>query len=346
MNDFTASEIEQLLQRLNQLEAQAATRSDEIEELRQASASSSRTTSPHIYEPKIADPEPFSGDRSKLMNFISQCRLKFAGQPSRFPTELAKIHYTGSYLRQQAYSWFEPMLALSQTTSIMPSEFESFEVFATALKTVYGDPDIVASSERELHRLHQTTSVSQYTAEFRRLQQYVEWNDPALADCFYRGLKDNVKDRIAEQGRPKAFLELVHLAINIDARIWERLVEKKANAAFHRQPSTFMSPRPQQRQMPSSYGGPTPMELDVLRTQTGPLTAAERQYRKEKNLCYYCGKGGHSIRDCPSTPGQKPSGTMLRPRLSETSAFESPASNFLFELPDAEVHTAKEFTQE
>ena len=34
-------------------------------------------------EPVIADPEPFNGDRLKLQNFLSKCRLKFAAQPSR-----------------------------------------------------------------------------------------------------------------------------------------------------------------------------------------------------------------------------------------------------------------------
>jgi hypothetical protein len=60
---------------------------------------------------KIANPEYFKGDRLLLANFLSQCKLKFAGEPSKFPDDKSKIFFAGSYLREGPYSWFQPLLA-------------------------------------------------------------------------------------------------------------------------------------------------------------------------------------------------------------------------------------------
>src|SRR5438874_1074378 len=37
-------------------------------------------------EPKCADPGPFKDDKKELTTFLVKCRLKFEGEPSRFPT--------------------------------------------------------------------------------------------------------------------------------------------------------------------------------------------------------------------------------------------------------------------
>jgi hypothetical protein len=63
------------------------------------------------------------------------------------------------------------------------------------------------------------------------------------------------------------------------------------------------TPRPS----PSPTLGPTPMDIDAAYTRPrGPLTLAERQRRKDNNLCFYCGSAVHSFNDCPnrrSRPG-------------------------------------------
>lgn len=179
-------------------------------------------------EPKIADPEPFDGNRLQLLNFLSKCRLKFMGQPSRYPNENSKILYAGSRLAEPVYSWFQPLLAAaSDDNQPMPSEFASFETFAKALTEIYGDPNLEATSERQINALEQTTSVAKYIAEFQRLRQYIKWEEAALMDRFYRGLKGSVKDEIARVGRPPTLKALQDFASRFDARMQERLLEKR-----------------------------------------------------------------------------------------------------------------------
>jgi len=174
------------------------------------------------YEPKIADPEPFNGNRLQLPNFLAKCRLKFSGQPSQFTSEKAKVYYAGSRLAEPAFSWFQPLLATAEDPeSDTPPELTSFQTFAQSLMNTYGDPNLEATSEREIKTLVQTTLVSQYKAEFQRLHQYIKWNESALLDRFYSGLKDKLKDEITQIGRPTALKDLQDLATRLDARFYE-----------------------------------------------------------------------------------------------------------------------------
>ena len=207
----------------NQLQAQAA----EIAALQSASAN---TTSPASTEPKIADPEPFGGERAALHNFLSKCRLKFAGQPSRFNKEEKKIFYAGALLKGVAYSWFQPLLTRLQEGNPVP-EFATFQTFADALTRMYGDPNLEATSERLLNKLKQTGSAAWYLAEFQRLSQYIRWNDSALYNRFYEGLTDDIKDEIAKYGRPKTLVDLQNFATSLDGRMYDRYLEKRDAAS-------------------------------------------------------------------------------------------------------------------
>jgi hypothetical protein len=56
----------------------------------------------------------------------------------------------------------------------------------------------------------------------------LEWNDEALADKYYQGLKNNIKDnitRIAKQS--DTLLVMIEVAVKIDNRIYERRMERR-----------------------------------------------------------------------------------------------------------------------
>src|SRR5271155_4701898 len=182
-------------------------------------------------EPKIPDPPMFSGERKELLSFLTKCQIKFDGQPSRFPDERSKILYTGSRLEGPAFSWFQPLIAPDSTGSVKPTppELASFKAFSDALTVIYGDPNLEATAVREIRRLHQTGSAAEYAARFESKKQYLKWNDEAFRDQFYLNLKDDVKDEIAPVGKPKTYLDLKNLAIRLDARLYERRLERSGS---------------------------------------------------------------------------------------------------------------------
>jgi hypothetical protein len=81
------------------------------QELKQNLATLQATTSTATFkEPKINQPEPFSGDRAKTRSFLVQVELVFLSHASRFLNDRSKTLYVGSFLRGPAASWFSPLL--------------------------------------------------------------------------------------------------------------------------------------------------------------------------------------------------------------------------------------------
>src|SRR5579859_1833357 len=80
-------------------------------------------------------------------------------------------------------------------------------------QTTLWDPNQVATAERRLHTLRQTGSTATYSAKFEEERQYIIWNDPALRNQYYTGLKDDVKDQIVLAGKPDTLPNLKALVI-------------------------------------------------------------------------------------------------------------------------------------
>ena len=339
---ITKGELAQLSLAFNSCKAmaeQVQSLATEIAQLRLLSPTGPRTTA--IPVPKILQPDPFTGDRLELDTYLTRCQHVFLTQPSLFLTEQHKVLYAASYLKGAAYSWMKPLVQEYAKGLIVPVEFTSFQQYSESLTRMYGDPDIVKSMTRELNALGQTSSVSAYASEFRRLQAYIAWNDQALFDRFYNGLRDNVKDGLVhENPRPVLLETLMAAALRIDARIYERILERKATSSANtrpvstprqttaNRPTTSQAPASVMPQYASSSTKPvthdttTPMELDHQRI---PLTPDEKrrrvEYRKLHGLCLYCGDDQHLLVGCPTAP--KPGD----PRYREPHA-RTPAPSF------------------
>ncbi|KAF4305057.1 hypothetical protein GTA08_BOTSDO06181 [Botryosphaeria dothidea] len=154
-----------------------------------STVSSLETPRPRI--PKVSDPEPFKGERTRFQNFATQLQLKFASDLSAFTTDIAKITYAGSYLRDAAYTWFAPYVSASNGSV----DFDNYEVFYQALKAAFDDPDAYATAERSLLALKQDNSCSLTTHGFLSLITTLVGRENAVKIHYFRlGLKENLKD--------------------------------------------------------------------------------------------------------------------------------------------------------
>src|SRR5579859_634637 len=139
----------------------------------------------HAPEPKIPDPPMFNGDRKELLPFLTKCQLKFEGQPSRFQNERSKVLYASTWLEGPAFNWFQSyikMWPIDTPSDLAPADIRNWKIFQQSLIWVYGDPNLEATAEQELHCLKQTTSVADYAARFESHKQYLSWNDVAFRD--------------------------------------------------------------------------------------------------------------------------------------------------------------------
>src|SRR5579859_6680633 len=86
-------------------------------------------------EAEGADPPTFTGSQKDLEGWITVCRLRFVGQPSKFDTEEKKVIFASTFMRGPPMSWFQPVInAFSiRGNSNPPPEFQSFETFVQSI---------------------------------------------------------------------------------------------------------------------------------------------------------------------------------------------------------------------
>lgn len=106
---------------------------------------------------------------------------------------------------------------------------------------------------------------------------------------YYEGLKNHIKDKFARTKLPTTYQEMVRTAIQIDSRMYDRFRE---TGRFPRNAANTAQPR-------NSLPLGDPMDLDANQRRTPRLAPEEEQRRREKGLCFHCGKHGHISRNCP-----------------------------------------------
>jgi hypothetical protein len=275
-----------------------------------------RTASPapvKVQEPKVKDPETFHGQRDSLNAFITECELVFELQPSRFGDDRTRVSYMISLLRGT------PLLAVRPLLSFVPRPYflDNHRLFIEYLQTNYGDPDEKGTARRKLKNLRQTTSASAYFAEFQQYIAILGWVDQdPIIDKALDGLKPYLKDEVARSGhRPNTLSELITFIIPLDNRLYEREQEKRYETR-NAIPRATTNARPTQStsNMTSvtsatftprltNFADTKPTTANHTRTTgsapRGPLPDAEKQRRRDQNLCLYCAEQGHSATDCP-----------------------------------------------
>jgi hypothetical protein len=269
-------------------------------------------------EAKINAPETFDGENaSQLRNFLTQVRLVFDLQPSRYPTDAIKVKYASSYLRGPAFSWIQPYLDMEDP----PIWLDDFSLFIAEITNIFGDPDLIGSATRNLRKLRQTGSVASYVSEFRRHSTLLSWGEQALNSQFLDGLNGSIKDELARSARPTELKTLIETAVRIDIRLRERDLERGETS----KPST-PPPRKNLRAhaTPTTVGNPraNPVERVSTRPAFQRLSDKQKDYRRSNNLCMYCGAQGHAARECPISPTNS-----SRPVRATRTAFATPRTS-------------------
>ena len=276
-------------------------------------------------EAKGADPPTFTGSQKDLEGWITACRLRFAGQPSKFDTEEKKVIFASTFMRGPPMSWFQPVINTfsMRGSSDPPPEFQSFETFVRSIRTLYGDPNLQRNSETAIRFLQQDNrSVAEYISRFAVHSQHTKYDDPSLASYFYNGLDDAIKDELATR-EWTTLKELQTMSTRLDARARERKFEKEqetkscnrsttsGNNPPRREDGTFLPtkpaawvPAPRLTPIPASAttlpaptaDGSMLMELDSQRRVE--ISAEEKARCMRENRCFECKIVGHNARKC------------------------------------------------
>ena len=250
-------------------------------------------------DPKITPPPEFSGKISEYRNFIAQCALTFTMRPNTYDDDQRKVLFVISRLRSTALSWARDIVEKENH----PLRHD-YDAFKTTLSNIYLDQNYRESCENKLNALKQTKSAASYSVEFATLSAPLTLNDEALCLNFYRGLHDDIKDRMAIFGRASTYDALVKQAIRLDQRSHQRRLETKSKSESG---SSSSAPSNGQNKSQSSTNTthntsnppPTKNAKCFESKPHNPLSDEEKARRKRLNLCIYCSDPKHGVADCP-----------------------------------------------
>lgn len=282
---------------------------------------------------KARKPDPFDGnDSGKLNTFLVQLELNFKARPQDFPDDESKVVFAVTYLKGTALALVEPTILEGHTESWT----DDYDEFVQLLQLNFGPHDPVGDAEAKLTnlRMRNNQRISEYTVQWNQYATRTGWDEAALRHRFYAGLPSRIKDEVARNGKPTSLTQLRTLAQIIDGRYWERQAElgRERNAANRAANNTSNSGNNNQRNNSgnsngnsgqknnkpaqttasgssgakpvaapsnnSNSGKPPAGTLNSKLGKDGQLTTQERERRFKNNLCMFCGKAGHTAKEC------------------------------------------------
>jgi len=306
----TAGTDEDLRRELNDMTRDAREASEEGRNLRTQLANAlslaARVAPPAPHQPedrgqKFPDSPDFSGsDRTQLRGWIAQLRMVIRHTPSRFPDEQAKMRYAFNRLSGIALKQILPHVRDNGEIGL-----EDLPAFIQLLEAAFGDPDRVATAERNMKEIKQKNrEFSLYYAEFQVIAADLDWNPSALRNALRSGLSEEMKDSFIHTDMPEELPAFVTLCQKRDNQIRQRKAEKAAQQKWTTSAGSPSAPRaPVPPRAPEAapagtvpgYTGPAPMDLSAGRRR---ISDEERAKRFADGRCLYCGGFNHRAAEC------------------------------------------------
>ncbi|QRV79976.1 Transposon Tf2-12 polyprotein [Ceratobasidium sp. AG-Ba] len=103
-----------------------------------------------------------------------------------------------SYLDGKVSEWIEPHLEHNVLCQAVPL-LHNVSLFWAEFEKGFEEIDCATKALKNLKSLKQKLSVQDYVTKFQYLAAYVDYNNLALWDMFYKGLKDEIKMAMLSQ---------------------------------------------------------------------------------------------------------------------------------------------------
>lgn len=240
---------------------------------------------------KLGPPPVFENTSNSLEDVIFYCDMEYSMKPGAYEMDSAKTIFLVSHLNKAAFTW-----ARTQITS-KPQLADDYASFKESVRALYGSNDELSSLEAQskLESLKQTKSASEYTALFEQYTSRLGFNVEAKEALYRRGLKPSLRRALAATNEIyDDYADLCRATIKLDSNLYAvDKAEKSTNKpSFSSSPSEPRSNKNKGKKPSGSRNS----------TARGPLSNAEREKRIKNNLCLYCGKPGHTVKDCKEKP--------------------------------------------
>ena len=150
-------------------------------------------------------------------------QLYFSINAHQIRTKSDKVLAASTYLEGPAADWFEPYLrawfgkAKEDRDNNIMEVFKNYNQFIKLITITFGKVDKKVMAAQKIQRLHQMGLVLKYVAKFQQIASYLDQDKDTLANQFYYGLKDNIKDKIARiVNHPIMPTKMIEVAVRIN----------------------------------------------------------------------------------------------------------------------------------
>ena len=253
-------------------------------------------------EPKAMVPDDFSGKREDWMPFVVQTFMYFSHFPEYFRHDRNRCLYFLRWFGEGApRAWATSILGTLGTPneSIYVNQWGDLLAHAALL---WGPINEQQSAAEELRKIQQQTTVTAYHVAFMRWSGVSGYNEVALVDAFYRGLKPALKDMILNVRKPTTVEGMLNLALDCEQRYLERARERGPGER-----------KPFEKRKPAT-------------TKAMRLSPEERTKRMKEGRCFLCNRTGHMARNCPDRPKKVENKAL---KEEEAEGEETPEQGFL-----------------
>ncbi len=249
---------------------------------------------------KLAQPEPFSGEKVRLINdWLAAVRryLMLSGVE-----ETKWVAYTTTMLTSTALSWWNSVELSNPGKSIRDYSWIEF-VNLVRERFVPVDSEAVAMSK--MSQWKQTSSVAVYVSQFQSFNQLISkerLDEEMRVQMFIQGLKPESKS-IINMWEPKTLQQVYKMAQKFDNS------QRQSHPKFSQHTSTRINRTRVIEQQEGTRNNPITFNNTQLQTETQLAVSEEGDGEDDLNqmngqngqrgVCHYCKSPGHYLNVCP-----------------------------------------------
>uniref|UniRef100_A0A8C5QDM6 CCHC-type domain-containing protein n=1 Tax=Leptobrachium leishanense TaxID=445787 RepID=A0A8C5QDM6_9ANUR len=240
-------------------------------------------------------PVRYDGTPNLCRGFLTQLEILFENNPGSCVSDKAKVGYLINHLTDKALLWATPLWENKK-----PIIYD-YEGFTSELKRTFDPSRRATNAGRSLFHIKQgNRRVSDYAIEFKTLTSEVHWPNDVLTLAFTEGLNEALMFELAPLKLPEHLDHLVDFCIAMDDQIRDRRHSRD-------RPRRVLPPLPLVPRHTNTSGTPEPERTDLpvvepMQIGRTGISEAERTYRRERGLCFYCAGAGHFRLQCPQRP--------------------------------------------